>query len=246
MFGASERRLRKNLSVTNSQWTATLLGNTCHIPARVLYPPVRAAQPRTHWADRRDSFLCVARFVKDKRLELAIQIIERVRSKGFNVGLHFVGHVGDLRYFSDLMAMQKSRSSWLSFDQDVSRSGYIDLLQKFKYGIHPREAEQFGIGVAEMASSGCIPFVPSIGGPAEIVGNDSRLVFDGADDAAEKIVRVLSSNEVQDSARRKIMTLAEKFSASRFMDNFHQLIDEVLKTGLTSADDSRSAEAIIE
>jgi glycosyltransferase involved in cell wall biosynthesis len=246
MFGASERRLRENLSVTNSEWTATLLGNTCQIPARVLYPPVRPAQVATDWAERRDGFLCVARFVRDKRLELAIQVVERVRAKGFDVGLHIVGHVGDQQYFSVLLEMQKSRSSWLTFDQDISRYAFTELLQQYKYGIHPREAEQFGIGVAEMAASGCIPFVPSVGGQAEIVGSDSRLVFDGVDDAAEKIARVLSSRELQDSVRGKMSNLAEKFSVARFMEDFRQLIDEGLKTRITTADDTRSAEAIVE
>jgi glycosyltransferase involved in cell wall biosynthesis len=232
MFGASERRLRENLSVTNSEWTASLLSNTCHIPARVLYPPVRAARSHTDWTDRRDAFLCVARFVRDKRLELAIEIIDRVRSMGFDVGLHIVGHLQDPQYSSDLLLMQKSRSSWLTFDQDVSGAALTKLLHEYKYGIHPRAAEQFGIGVAEMAASGCVPFVPSVGGQAEIVGKDPSLLFDGVDDAADKIARVISSVDIQNSVRRNLMSLAEKFSATRFMNEFRQLIDEALEARL--------------
>jgi glycosyltransferase involved in cell wall biosynthesis len=245
LFGSSERRLRQNLSVTNSQWTASLLQNTCHIPAKVLYPPVRASQSLTQWTDRRNSFLCVARFVRDKQLELAIHIVDRVRSMGFDVGLHIVGHVTDRRYFAVLSAMQNSRSSWLSFDQDVTRSALTDLLNQYKYGIHPRQAEQFGIGVAEMAGAGCIPFVPSVGGQAEIVGRDSRLLFDDVDDAAEKIARVLSSSEAQDCVRWKILAVAEKFSAARFMDSFRQLIDEVLKDRVADTHASSRLERIV-
>lgn len=246
LFGASERRMAENLSVTNSEWTASLLRNTCHIPAGVLYPPVRSTRSDTNWADRRDSFLCVARFVRDKRLERAIRIIDGVRARGFDVGLHIVGHAPDARYFDTLRRMQKARSSWLTFDTDVSRSALTELLHRHKYGIHPREAEQFGIGVAEMAASGCLPFVPSAGGQAEIVGRDSRLLFDTPEEAIDKIVRVLDSADLQDSVRRKVMSLADDFSVSRFMENFRRLIDDAMKGGAPSLNEARNAEAFCE
>ncbi len=75
----------------------------------------------------------------------------------------------------------------------------------------------FGIGVAEMQQAGCIVFVPERGGPAEIVG-DSRVLYASAEDAVEKIDRVLGSSELQAdlcagvAARRNLFT-EERFAA---------------------------------
>jgi glycosyltransferase involved in cell wall biosynthesis len=227
-FGCSEKRLRENLAVTNSEWTASLLENVCKISSKVLYPPVWSSEVRTAWEDRRDAFLVVGRFVREKRVELAIEIVDRVRSAGFDVKLHIVGHVPDANYFKSLLKMKETRSSWLSFGKNVSRSELTELLQGYKYGIHAREGEQFGIGVAEMAASGCVPFVPAIGGQAEIVGKDTRLMFHDVDDAVDKIVRVIACTDTQRAVRKNLSQLTENFSAARFMDNFRLLIEEAL------------------
>jgi glycosyltransferase involved in cell wall biosynthesis len=226
--GASEKRLRDNVSITNSKWTASLLKDVCNVDAKVLYPPVSAQQSTEVWSRRENGFLCVGRFVRDKRLELSISIIDRVRALGADVSLKIVGHAHDKDYFDELERLRRARSSWLSFEQDISRSEMTNLFHHYKFCLHPRKAEQFGIGVAEMAASGCIPFVPSVGGQAEIVDFDSRLTFDEVEEAATKIVRLINNAEMQDDIRKHICAFKHRFSADRFMTEFRRIVEVTL------------------
>jgi glycosyltransferase involved in cell wall biosynthesis len=229
LFGASERRLRQNFSVTNSLWTASLLKRTCNLDAHVLYPPVLFPEPsRLTQQQRIEGFLCVGRFGRDKRLERAIEIVDCVRARGTDVNLRIVGNKQDPGYLMELEEMRKTRSLWLTFEQNITRSRLTELIRQYHFGLQPREAEQFGIAVAEMAAGGCIPFVPVIGGQAEIVGNDPRLSFSGTEDAAAKIVRLMENHELREEVRRNLVARQLEFSADSFMTKFRQLVGNVL------------------
>ena len=229
LFGASERRLRQNLSITNSSWTASLLRKACNLESQVLYPPVFFQEPMECPQQRRiDGFLCIGRFARDKRLERAIEIIDRVRATGAQVNLRIVGNANDASYLMELEEIRKTRASWLTFEQKVSRSRLSELIREYNFGLQPREAEQFGIAVAEMAIGGCIPFVPIEGGQAEIVGNDQQLSFSGADDAAGKISRMMGDRNLQEQVRKTLHARQQQFSPESFMTNFLQLVGDVL------------------
>ena len=66
-----------------------------------------------------------------------------------------------------------------------------------RYGIHGREGEAFGIGVAEMVKAGCITFAPAEGGPAEILAHQA-LLYENDADAVEKISAVLSHDVLRE------------------------------------------------
>jgi glycosyltransferase involved in cell wall biosynthesis len=229
LFGASEQRLEQNFSVTNSHWTASLVAKTCNLEVKVLYPPVLSPEPNNApEMQRRDGFLCVGRFGRDKRLESAIEIIDRVRARGADVDLRIVGNTQDPGYLAELEVMRKTRSSWLTFEHNITRSRLAGLMRQYHFGLQPREAEQFGIAVAEMAAGGCIPFVPMIGGQAEIVGNDPRLSFSGIQDAVDKIIRLRGNHKLREEVRLELLAGQRDFSADSFMTNFRQMVENVL------------------
>ncbi|MCB1079561.1 MAG: hypothetical protein KDM64_17215, partial [Verrucomicrobiae bacterium] len=98
-----------------------------------------------------------------------------------------------------------------------------ELLASTSFGIHARPAEAFGIAVAEMAGAGCLPFVPNLGGPAEIV-SDPDLRYRDESDAVEKIVALLGSPELQRSKRESLAIAMERFRPERFVES---LLDEI-------------------
>jgi glycosyltransferase involved in cell wall biosynthesis len=110
----------------------------------------------------------------------------------------------------------------------VDRDKFNELLRTHRYGIHVRENEHFGIGVAEMLRAGCLPFVPASGGPVEIVGDNRGLTFDDEQEAMEKIVRVLSSSERQRELLDRLTERKALFSTERFEAEMRGVVDQFM------------------
>jgi glycosyltransferase involved in cell wall biosynthesis len=98
-------------------------------------------------------------------------------------------------------------------------------MTQHRYGIHGMVGEHFGIGVAEMQRAGCIVFAPERGGPAEIVG-DSRVLYASAEDAIEKIDRVLGDSELQADLCAGVAARRDLFTEERFAAGIRRVVLE--------------------
>src|SRR3954470_11962361 len=65
-------RLKHNLTLVNSNWTAGKLSECYAIGSTTLYPPVPGEFPAVPWAEREDGFVCIGRFSPEKELEKVI------------------------------------------------------------------------------------------------------------------------------------------------------------------------------
>jgi glycosyltransferase involved in cell wall biosynthesis len=225
----SAERIRDNLTLVNSDWTGEKFRQRYGGSPVTLHPP--AIAPAEPWAwERRDplAFLAIGRISPEKKLELTIDILERVRAAGHPAVLRLVGGApaGD-PYLARIRALARDRP-WVEMYEDVGRGELLALLASSRYGLHAMREEHFGIAVAELAAAGCIPFVPSGGGQLEIVGGDERLAYDSADDAAAKIVRVITSADLQASLRVTLRVRAERFALPAFRARFRDLVAQFL------------------
>lgn len=225
--GYSEERMRANLTVANSRWTAAWVQRLYGIQAEVVYPPVVVDVEDIPWQDRENGFVLVARVVPEKKIEVAIRILSEVRRRGYNVHLHVLYWVADRKYLSELKQMP-AKCDWVFWEERMSRGKYAKMLATHKYGIHPSKNESFGIGVAEMVLAGVIPFVPSEGGQAEIVGHDSRLMWNDEREAVSKIVEMLTNKELQEQVRVDLKHLAT-WSATRFKEEIRRVVASFLE-----------------
>ncbi|GBD39717.1 hypothetical protein HRbin37_02003 [bacterium HR37] len=223
--GWSEKRLRNNVTVTNSQWTARWIEKIWGLRARVVYPPVVWDTEIKPWDQRENGFVLISRIVREKKIEKAIKILQEVRSFGYDFHLRILGGIGDITYLKELQ-QRFGLHDWLIWEKRLERSAYEHILSSYKYGIHARENEQFGIGVAEMVRAGIIPFVPDQGGQAEIVDHDPRLCWDNEADAVGKIVKVLNDPSLQEELRSKLSMFSQRFSAENFVTAFRQVVEE--------------------
>ena len=73
------------------------------------------------------------------------------------------------------------------------------------------------MAVAEMVRAGCIPFVHNSGGPPEIVGHDSRLIYESEDEAAQKIMQVLGDPAAQEDIRQRLALRKDLYSVETFV-----------------------------
>lgn len=223
--GCSWERIRKNLTLVNSEWTQVRARHVYGLDSVVVYPPVPGGFPAVPWAERESGFVCVSRFAEEKRLDSVIDVLAALRARGHAVHLHLVGtSSGAGRGREGLMARTRQHSDWIVVEEDLPRCDIVRLLAAHRYGIHGMVDEHFGIAVAEQVRAGCITFVPDGGGQVEIVGDAARLRYRSVDDAVEKIGAVLRSPSEQDDLRAHLAERAPLFSTQRFMERIRAVV----------------------
>lgn len=226
--GFSSERMKENLSLGNSEWTAQLFRDLYQMDVGVLYPPIALKVIDVPWVDRENGFICISRIVPEKKIERAIVILEHVHNLGFDIHLHLVSSNFETQYRNKILKIQAEHASWVHLHEDLSRDQLANLLVHHRYGIHVRENEQFGISVAEMVQAGCIPFVPSQGGQIEIVGNNPILQFGNEDEAVNKIVKVLKNPGLQQDLISKLSKDKNRFGAEIFCRNIRAHVEKIL------------------
>jgi glycosyltransferase involved in cell wall biosynthesis len=225
----SAERIRANLTLVNSDWTGDKFRQRYGGSPVTLHPPVIAPAEPWPW-ERRDpyAFLSIGRIALEKELETTIAVLERVRAAGHPAVLRLVGGAPQgSPYLARVRALADQRP-WIEMHEDIDRRGLLDLLARTRYGLHAMREEHFGMAVAELVVAGAIPFVRRGGGQMEIVGSDPRLVYDGVDQAAERIVSVLTSPEQQGSLQDSLRRRAKRFTLSAFRSRFRALVADFL------------------
>ena len=227
LFGTSGRDILNghDLVVANSDWTSRTLAERFGLSgAPVLYPPVHASPQVTPTQRRKGSFVCLGRVSPEKGIERLIEILARVRDRGHEeVRLTIVGAIGDDEYGQRIAELVQANCAWVNTPGYVGSDEKFKLLGEHEFGIHACEGEAFGIAVAEMLMSGCLPFVPASGGAVEIV-RDEALCYRDRDDAVEKICAALAEREDQAGQRGLLLEGAIRFAPKTFMEQLHTIV----------------------
>jgi len=221
---------KNNLTLVNSKWTAELMRDSYGVETGVLYPPVSSEFSPVPYGKRETGFVCIGRIIPEKGIETIVEILARVRDRGHNVHLHVVGGAESNSTYADNLQqkLQDLYPDWVFFEGRVDEGNKNELIWNHRFGISGRQNEPFGIAVAEMVKSGCIVFVPDNGGQVEIV-NHRDLVYQDVPDAVERIDKVLSSPESQDSLREHLSLGAQEFSVEAFQQGIMNVVSDFFK-----------------
>jgi len=204
------------LVIANSKWSARVIRDVFGIESHLLYPPVADEFPEVPFEERESGFVFLSRMAPEKRVEVAIDVIHRVRRSGHpEVHLHLVGEIDDSVYGRELRSLCAFHKDWVISEGTLIGESKKRLLARHRYGIHAREKEPFGIAVAELVKAGCITFVPNDGGQVEIVDH-AALTYSNIDDAARKILAVLENPEMQVGLRAHLAGASRRFSVQAF------------------------------
>ena len=231
--GFSLARMRRNVTVVNSAFTANEVRRLHGIESTTIHPPAVGPFPQVDWGDRTDGFVAVGRIVPEKRLELVIDIVRRVREaagarasgreEAPGLPLHIVGAGSDSLYEARVMAMARQAGPWVHVHRRLSRAALVGLLARHRHGIHAMAEEHFGMAVAEMVAAGMIPFVPRGGGQVEIV-RDDRLLWSTPEEAVSKLTALRASAPAQASVRARLAERATELGPERFMREIRALV----------------------
>src|SRR5262249_14801163 len=224
--GLSLDRVRSNLTLANSDWTARRVERLLGVTARTLYPPVGDPAPPAPWERRPRRFLVVGRISPEKEIERVMRILARVRRSAPDVTLTVVGTSDRRRrrYHRGLTRLAQSLGSWITFRENVSREELLTLMASSRYGMHAMREEHFGIAPAELVRGGAIVGVARGGGQVEIVGDEPVLHYDAEEEAAEKISAVLGDPTEERRLREHLSTRAPRFAPGRFVDEVREIV----------------------
>ena len=226
LAGFSLERMKSNLTLANSDWTAAQIDRSLGIKAQTLYPPVFDPAPPKSWEERRPGFLAIGRISPEKEYERIMRILARVRVSHPSLTLTIIGtadrHVTG--YYGRLRTNAASLGSWIEFREDRAREEIATLMASHRYGIHGMREEHFGMAPAEMVRSGMIVWVPKGGGQVEIVGNEPALTFESDHGAVDRIARVLASSSEQQRLRAHLAARGQLFGTTRFVDEVRAIV----------------------
>ncbi len=224
----SEIQLAKNISLTNSCCVATAAKEVYGVDSKVVFPPVVMETSNIPWTEKEDAFICSGRLVKAKEPHKVIQILKLVREQGFDIKLHITGGGGGIyqwQYNRFIKKLAAENSSWITLHENLPYKDYMDILAKCKYGIHFKK-EPFGISIAEMVKAGAIPFVRSVGGQIEIVGqHNEALFFSNEDEAVKKIIAIFKNPAQQNQLIQSLEKQKKLFSTQKFMFEIIEIVD---------------------
>jgi len=228
-------QLHQDLLISNSAWVASAL-HEVGIDSPVVYPPVPFAAHATEWQNKRPDFVWLGRIAPSKRLETAIAIVGRLRASGADCKLHIVGNAIDKQYDARIRELARIRGAWVVLEGPKYGAEKARFLSQFRYAIHTRADEPFGISLVELIKSGCIPFGPNSCGSAEILRHED-LLFMTEPEAASKILRVMHEPGRIDVLCQHLEERARCFSTDHFCSSVQNLVGEVLgeKSSLVTA-----------
>jgi glycosyltransferase involved in cell wall biosynthesis len=228
----SDERLRNNLAIANSYVVAHSIEKCYSVDSTVIYPPVVLKSKELPWDAKENAFICSGRLVPMKQPHQVIEVLEKVRQKGFDVRLYMTGGGGgtsEQKYERFLRKKIEANSSWITLYTNLTYEEYSQVLYRCKYGIHFKK-EPFGISIAEMVKAGTIPFVKEQGGQVEIVGKENTdLLFNDQAEAVEKIVSILKDESKQQSLLKSLEKQKALFSTERFVQEISSFVDDYFK-----------------
>src|SRR5262249_15639798 len=181
--GLPLERMRSNLTLANSDWTARRVEQLLGVTARTVYPPVADPDPPRPWEERARRFLLVGRISPEKEIQRVMRILPRVRRQASDVARTVVRTCdGRMRRYRRMLArLASSLGPWITFRENLSREAMRALMASSRYGIHGMREEHFGMAPAELVRAGALVWLARGGGPVEIVGDEPSLLYDAGE-----------------------------------------------------------------
>ena len=212
-----------NLTLANSTFVARKVKEYYGTEPEVVYPPVPGHFPDIPWKERRLSAVAIGRMHPCKRWEMAVEVVDRVRERGIELGLTLINQPTD-REYGRRIARMAERRPWFRILTGLTREELAREVALHRYGIHTMEEEHFGIAVAEMVRAGCIPFVHDSGGPVEIVGGLRELRFQDAAEGAGRLAAVFGDAALTERLAAAMARQKQLFSAERFCESLRAVV----------------------
>lgn len=188
------------------------------------------AKPRGK--ERSLTLLFVARLVKMKGIEEAIDVLAHLRKSHSDVHLWIVGKGSD-EYLAHLRSMLKERQLTKSatFFGHVSEEKKIELYQKAHFLIHTSIREGFGLVVIEANSQGTPALVYNSPGLRDLVKNGINgyvVPYGDSDELARKLVSIYTKPVAYEKLAKSSITYSRNFDWEAITKQSTAFINHIL------------------
>ena len=214
----------------------------------ILYPPcsISLYKEAAKNDQRQNIIVSFAQFRPEKRQELQIRILSKLREKLYNypglqdLELHIIGGVrndedknilDNLKFYSKKIGVQ----NYVKFLPNATIEEILEEFSKAKIGIHTMKSEHFGITLIEMMAAGLIVVTHNSAGAKDDIlvndreGNKPGFLVDTDNDYLNQIEEILIrydqiKSQYIISSRKK----AEEFSDEAFKEKFINRLNDFL------------------
>jgi glycosyltransferase involved in cell wall biosynthesis len=208
--------------IANSAHTASRISKHYRRDSVVLYPPIDTER-FTPGGSVGDFYLVASRNVPYKRIDLAIEAVERLGRRLFIVGDS-----------TDRLANDSSNITYLG---KVSEGKLLSLMREARALLFPQH-EDFGMTVLEMNACGRPVIAFAKGGALEtIVDSQTGVVF--LEQTVDSLVDAIERFESISFDSAAIRRHAERFSKQRFNDRIRAIVYDALRDDRKSFDRDR-------
>jgi glycosyltransferase involved in cell wall biosynthesis len=221
----------KPVILTNSRFSASIIGRFLNAEAIVLYPPVNIEKYLTlsKHGNRENIVVTISRIEPMKNLDIITDIAKKVKEARFVI----LGSMQSSSYYARLMR----RIRMLNLEGRVKilinapEELKTEILKKAKIYLHPPKYEHFGIAVVEAMAAGLLPVIHRSGGPwTDIVefGNYG-FGFSSLEEAEHIIQSLTHLSEVElRTIRKRVAERVKTFSYESFLKRFNTIIDNLI------------------
>jgi glycosyltransferase involved in cell wall biosynthesis len=217
------KKLENVRLVANSLWTAKKIENVFRLDPTVVYPPVNVDEIPLAGQERERSAVAVGRFHREKKYEVIIKAMPLIKALK---KLYIYATLEDRSYYEELLHLvhQLGLEDRIHLLPNPDRNSIVEILRRCQFYIHANPNETFGIAIVEAMAAGCIPIVPSTGGPSEYVPKE--LQYSSVEELVSIIEQEIERPTFSPTEMRKI---AMRFSAERFRGQMRELISELIR-----------------
>lgn len=181
--------------------------------------------------DRSRDFVFLGRLVSDKGVDMAIDLINKLNSRGGKkYTLTIIGDGPELSCLKELIS-KYNLSDYVSFTGSLSGDILAQALNQHNYLLVPsRWREPFGNVALEGMACGCIPIVADGGGLPDAVG-DAGVVFlrNSAESFFEKTLSVLENKAYQDELRSRLENQLKKHLPEIVAEKYYNVLEIALR-----------------
>jgi glycosyltransferase involved in cell wall biosynthesis len=213
--------------VANSKWTAKISQEYCSTLINTVSPVIPGHFIKNKGTQREYGFVVLGRISVEKRIEDVIDILKKVRDKGFKITLKVIGNFDSSHYSNFILSKCNEESRWITCTGSIYGNEKAHILSTSKFGISGCSIEAFGIATAEMIKSGIIPFVPLGGAQKEIVSR-SELIYSDIQEGVDKIIVVLQSESLQIELQEFLLNRSKIFSINIFNKSVIEIVGNEL------------------
>jgi len=222
----------KGLLLTNSHFLRDIILEKTGRDSIVVYPPVETGKFMSNEGEQRlNLVVTVSRLHPGKSLNVVLEVAKLVDGAKFLIIGSSSGRFEEaLSELNEAIKRMNLEGKVIMMVNEPS-SKLVEVLSKAKVLLHTQPTEAFGMVVVEAMAAGCVPVVPSSGGPWNDILDRRQGVYGfsykNVSEAADIITLMLNNEDLRREVAERARVRALCFDKSVFEERILSIINAI-------------------